>query len=42
MSDKQFNNLMCTSVECAMPVQLAEYFYLHLYYEERQVCLTLG
>ena len=31
MSDKQFNNLMCTNVECAMPVQIAEYFYLQYY-----------
>ena len=36
MSDKHFNNLMCTNVECAMPVQLAA-FYLHLYYEERNL-----
>ena len=33
MSDKKFNNLMCTNFECAMHVQLAEYCYLHLYYE---------
>ena len=24
---------MCTNFECAMHVQLAEYCYLHLYYE---------
>ena len=37
MSDKHFNNLMCTNVECAMPEQLADYVYLHLYYEERNL-----